>query len=104
MVDLPIPTGSMRIHHGGRTAGAGLIVLLVGLTVAVFWPVHAFDFVRYDDPLYVVDNPHVRSGLHFKDMLWAFYTGESASWQPIAWLSLMLDAEAFGPNPQAFHL
>ncbi|MEX2286508.1 MAG: tetratricopeptide repeat protein [Planctomycetaceae bacterium] len=90
--------------HCVWTAGAGLIVLLVGLTVAVFWPVHAFDFVRYDDPLYVVDNPHVRSGLDFKDMLWAFYTGESASWQPITWLSLMLDAEAFGPNPRAFHL
>src|SRR4051812_18610416 len=92
----------MRIHH--RAATAALAVLLAALTIAVFWQVQTFDFVRFDDPLYVIDNPHVLGGIDFERLKWAFTTGESASWQPVTWISLMLDVEMFGVKARGFHL
>jgi len=35
-----------------------MAALLVLLTVATYWPVMRHDFINYDDPVYVTDNPH----------------------------------------------
>ena len=37
------------------------IASLVVLTGAVYWPVHSFDFVNWDDPWYVLKNEYIRS-------------------------------------------
>jgi tetratricopeptide (TPR) repeat protein len=73
------------------------------VTAAVYWPVLHFDFVNYDDSVYVIDNPVVRSGLSWRGLVWAFTTNAAANWHPVTWLSLMLDYQWFGPNPGAFH-
>jgi tetratricopeptide (TPR) repeat protein len=78
-------------------------VLAVG-TLLVFWQVRNFDFVNYDDNLYVYENHHIVSGLTFDNIKWALTTGNAANWHPLTWLSLMLDRLLFGPNPAGFHL
>jgi len=40
-----------------------LALLLVLVTIALFWPATSHDFVNYDDDMYVKDNTHVASGL-----------------------------------------
>ena len=74
-------------------------------TLAVFWPATKCDFVNFDDPDYFTTNPHVLSGLTAGNVAWAFTTGHTGNWHPLTWLSLMLDAEIFGPNnPAGPHL
>jgi protein O-mannosyl-transferase len=73
-------------------------------TLLVFWQVHNFDFVNYDDSQYVYDNPHVLNGLTGDSVIWAFTSNHSSNWHPLTWLSLMLDCQLFGANPGWMHL
>jgi tetratricopeptide (TPR) repeat protein len=78
-------------------------VLILG-TLLVFWQVHNFAFVNYDDTDYVYENPHVLNGLTGDGAIWAFTTNRTANWHPLTWLSLMLDCQLFGANPGWMHL
>ncbi|MGD0553277.1 MAG: hypothetical protein ABSB25_11620, partial [Sedimentisphaerales bacterium] len=78
-------------------------VLILG-TLLVFWRVHNFAFVNYDDSDYVYENPHVLNGLTGDGVIWAFTTNHTANWHPLTWLSLMLDCQLFGTNPGRMHL
>jgi len=62
------------------------------------------DFVDYDDGGYFFDNAHVLAGLSLENVGWAFRTTHASNWHPITWLSLMLDAQLFGPAPFGPHL
>jgi tetratricopeptide (TPR) repeat protein len=69
----------------------------------VFSPVLAFDFVNYDDPAYVRNNPHVLRGLTVDGVAWAFGTTHASNWHPLAWLSHMADVQLFGLAPGGHH-
>jgi tetratricopeptide (TPR) repeat protein len=71
---------------------------------AVFWQVCTYDFVNYDDPDYVYDNPNIQAGVTPTAIKWAFTTGYATNWHPLTWLSHMLDWQLFGPNPAGHHL
>ncbi|HVO85319.1 MAG TPA: tetratricopeptide repeat protein [Syntrophobacteria bacterium] len=79
-------------------------VILFALTATVFWQVGSHDFIAFDDPEYVIDNPMVRAGLTLQGLKWAFSTFAAANWHPLTWLSHMLDCELFGLNPGRHHL
>jgi protein O-mannosyl-transferase len=92
--------GNPRFLEDTRV-GCALIFAAVFL---VFWPVHRFDYVNYDDSDYVSANPHVQSGLTLENLRWAFTTGHASNWHPLTWISHMLDLQLFGNNPGAQHL
>lgn len=77
---------------------------LFAATIATYWPVTHHDFIVYDDPIYVTENPHVRAGLTWRGITWAFSTSHGGNWHPLVWLSLMLDSELFGEWAGGFHL
>jgi protein O-mannosyl-transferase len=79
-------------------------ILLIALTWAVFAQTGGFQFVNYDDPLYVLDNSHVRAGLSWRGIAWAFTHVHSQNWHPLTTISHMLDCQLFGVNPGAHHL
>src|SRR5208337_3521726 len=81
-----------------------LCLLLLVVTLAVYWPVTHCDFLYLDDPDYFMANPHVQTGLKSSNLVWAFTTGHASNWHPLTWLSLMLDAELFGEGPFGPHL
>ncbi len=81
-----------------------LSLLLVLVTLVVFWPVKNDSFLVYDDPQYVLSNPHVESGLTLKNIIWAFGNVYASNWHPLTWISLMLDVEIFGHTAAAPHL
>ena len=81
-----------------------LCLLLLAVTLAVFWQVKHYQFVNYDDDVYVTDNPHVRMGLQKEGVIWAFTAVHAGYWIPLTWLSYMLDYEFYGLNPGGFHL
>jgi Flp pilus assembly protein TadD len=80
------------------------LLLLMAIAVAVaYWPVRQFGFVRFDDPTYVSENPHVLGGLSWSAVGWAFTSGYGANWHPITWMSHMLDVQLFGLDAGAHH-
>jgi len=82
-----------------------LALLLTVATLAVFARVIGFEFLNYDDPLYVTANPHVQAGISVEGVRWAFTTFAAANWHPLTWISLMLDASiGGGADPCVFHL
>lgn len=81
-----------------------IAVLLAAATLAVYCPVVGHDFVVYDDPVYVFENPHVRDGLTWDGLCWAFTTDHAANWHPATWISHMIDCQLFGLRPGWHHL
>ena len=51
---------------------------LIMLIVTVYVQVGTFDFVDFDDSLYVTENSHVRDGLTLDGFIWAFTTTHEA--------------------------
>ena len=81
-------------------------LFLVVITLAVYWPVQNYDFVNFDDDLYVTENPHTQEGLTQKSVSWAFSFSEKEGtyWQPVTWLSHALDCQLYGLQPGKHHL
>ena len=89
----------------GRYRGVLLRLCLCLMILATYASSLSNDFVSYDDPLYVTQNPHVRDGLTWLDMRWAFeQTGGTGNYHPITWLSHMLDCELYQLKPIGHHL
>jgi hypothetical protein len=60
------------------------VCLALGLgTVALYSPAFGFSFINYDDPVYVINNPHVNRGLAGA-FGWAFQSAYGNVWQPLA--------------------
>ncbi len=73
-------------------------------TFAVYGQVRHFSFSNFDDPEYVVDNPHVRAGITPEGVKWALTSGDAANWFPATRVSHMLDCQLFGLQSGAHHL
>ena len=78
-------------------------LLLAGLTVLVFWPAVRFDFVAWDDDVYVTRDPVVSQGLTSEGIKAAFTRRVTTHWHPLTTLSHMVDVEFFGMNPAWHH-
>jgi Flp pilus assembly protein TadD len=76
---------------------------LIAITWAVFGQTLGHGFVNFDDPLYVSENDHVRAGLNWHGVVWAFTHIHSHNWHPLTTMSHMLDCQLFGLRPGAHH-
>jgi tetratricopeptide (TPR) repeat protein len=76
----------------------------VAAVVITYWPVRNFGFVRFDDPTYVTENPHIVNGVTWSAVRWAFTSGYGANWHPVTWLSHMLDVQLFAFDAGAHHI
>jgi hypothetical protein len=100
-----LPSSNSHRPTGSLTAvDAALMAVLFFLTLAVYGPVVHFPFISFDDPLYVSENPHVLSGLSWKNVLWTLTANAVGNWQPVTLLSYLVDIRAFGPAPGPIHL
>ncbi|MGA9473528.1 MAG: tetratricopeptide repeat protein, partial [Terriglobales bacterium] len=80
-----------------------LCILLATTTIAVYSPIIRAPFLNYDDALHVTENEHVRAGLTWSTVQWAFRSSETSDWHPITWLSHALDYELFGLSSAGPH-
>jgi len=78
-------------------------LLLTVAVLVVYNPVTHNGFVSYDDTGYITDNAHLRPGLTWATVKWAFTTYDQANWHPLTWLSHALDLELFGLKPAGHH-
>ena len=79
-----------------------ILILLLLIIVVVFGQVIGFEFVDYDDPIYV-HNLYVSQGLTWEGIRWAFVRIDQNFFMPLTWISHMVDVELFGHNPAGHH-
>ena len=87
-----------------REARSAVLCLVVALaTIAFYSPVVHNGFTNFDDDAYIVHNPHVRAGLTWDTVKWAFTSYDAANWHPLTWISHALDCQLFKLNPAGHH-
>ena len=101
----PASRGQKPSSHPRNSFVDLLIYLLLLVAVfAVYVQVRSYSFVSFDDPIYVTENPQVRTGLTWDGLVWAFTTFRDSNWFPLTWLSHMLDYQLFGLDSGWDHL
>ena len=83
---------------------AAAAIALFAAVFCLFLPCVRNGFTNFDDPIYLLSNPHIQHGLGWQTIQWAFTTGYASNWHPLTWLSLALDWQWFGANPRGHHL
>ena len=79
-------------------------IVLTVVTLAIFWQVNQYDFINFDDNIYVTENSHIQSGITLDGFRWAFSTRYNDLWHPLVWLSFMFDYQLHGLNAGGYHL
>jgi tetratricopeptide (TPR) repeat protein len=96
--------GLAAVVRGARRSPVALAALLLAAAIlAVYGQVVSFDFVAWDDDVYVAANPRVQQGLTLEGVIWAFAAREAWNWHPLTWISHMLDVSLFGLGPAGHH-
>jgi len=81
-----------------------IVAFIAGIVcLAVFGRTLSCDFVNYEDPEYVINNPFIRN---FDKDFWysAFFTVPLNFWVPLLWISFAVDYHFWGLNPLGYHL
>jgi Tfp pilus assembly protein PilF len=87
-----------------RRVDLAICLGLVLSTLVVYSQVGGFNFVNYDDNLYVYQNRYVVAGLTPESVKWAFTAVSGIDyWRPVSLLSHILDAQLFGMQSGMHH-
>jgi tetratricopeptide (TPR) repeat protein len=78
-------------------------LVLLAVTFLVYGRVGSYGFADQDDSI-VSNNSHVKDGFAPGSIGWAFTETKTIGWQPLTWLSHMLDSQLFGLSPGRHHL
>jgi protein O-mannosyl-transferase len=92
-----------RCMRPGKIQNLVICAVITAAVAALYSPVIRYSFVNYDDDDYVAQNSHVRAGVAWSTVEWAFSSGEHANWHPLTWMSHALDVELFGVHPSGHH-
>ena len=79
-------------------------IFLIAVPLLTFGVVVNFDFVRWDDDINILNNPHVAS-LGFAEVAWMFTDVEWAHrYLPLGWMTYAVERSLWGADPFMFHL
>ena len=90
-------------HGSRRGITIAIYLALAAITVTVFGQTIRYDFVNFDDDLYVYDSPVIKAGLKIKGVLVAFTTPHARNWHPLTTISHMLDYQLWGSHAGGHH-
>ena len=76
---------------------------VVAAAIAAFLPALSPDFVNWDDPAALLDNPHYR-GLGPRQLAWMFTTFHMGHYMPLTWLTLGWDYVMWEMSAWGYHL
>jgi Flp pilus assembly protein TadD len=79
------------------------LVVVIGAALLAYSGITKCGFIGMDDDLYVYENLIVSQGLTRQGVRWAFTAFFASTWQPLVWLSYMVDVTLSGVNPAAMH-
>ena len=96
----------------GQSSGCRNVLRVGGICIAlciilqvIYVQTLQFQFVNYDDNVYIYENNHMKQGLTKGNLEWAFTGTYASNWHPLTWISHMLDVERYGlDKPGGHHL
>ena len=71
-------------------------LLLVAAVAVVYHNVYRFEFLNFDDDIYIVNNEHLKDGITPESLVWAFTAAYKSAWHPLTWISHMPVIGIFG--------
>ena len=77
--------------------------LLVALVLGVFGQAAGFEFINYDDPDYIYENPAINRGLSWPAVAWVCTHATCGAWFPLTDVSHQLCWELFGAKAGGHH-
>lgn len=87
-----------RARAAWAAAGA-----LAAITFLVYWPALRGKFLSWDDEIYILTNPMIQS-VTLKNIASTFTSLHAFAWNPLTWISHMIDYAIWGTNPFGHHL
>ena len=97
-------------NHSGLSTGVrshlitiAIYLFLIAISLSVFGQTLRYDFVNFDDDVYVYNAPAVRAGLTVKGLVLAFTSPHSRNWHPLTTISHMLDCQLYGLKAGGHH-
>src|SRR5215813_2282185 len=86
-----------RMQKSTSSHGTTLVIylLLTAVSLIVFGQTVRYDFVNFDDDLYVYNAPDIQSGLTLKGIVGAFTNPHAHNWHPLTTISHMLDCQVY---------
>jgi Flp pilus assembly protein TadD len=83
----------------------GAVCIFLGFIIWIaFGQALKHEFVDYDDPYYVYNNPNITNGLTLSGIQWAFTHVHANNWHPLTSISHMMDCQLYGLQPWGHHL
>jgi hypothetical protein len=86
-----------------RATLAMAIIVVTLAVVGLYLPSTRFEFLQFDDDLYLTENLAVRQGFQPGVVERAWQTNLAGNWQPVTFLSHALDVKIFGLDAGAHH-
>src|ERR1700690_1021853 len=85
-----------------RRASFLLAGALAMITLALYLPSLKNGFTGWDDEVWVLDNPYIRS-LDIAFFRWAFFSFYLSNWCPLTWISHAIDYALWGVSASGHH-
>src|SRR5438094_8510618 len=94
-----------ELPRGVRSRSITIVIYLclAGISLAVFSQTIRYDFVNFDDDIYVYNAPAIQAGLTIKGIALAFTSPHARNWHPLATISHMLDCQLYGLKAGGHH-
>jgi len=80
-----------------------ILAILVVLVLLPYAQTIGFDWLHYDDPQYVTENPYIAQGVSWEGLREAFTHGLNLLWIPVTSISYMLGVSWHGLHPAGHH-
>ena len=90
--------------RGGYWLQIAFISVLVTASLSLYIRSAGFQFIEFDDQIYVFQNRHVLGGLSYHNIVWAMTSVVAGNWHPLTMLTFLCISSFFGPGPAAFHI
>ncbi len=81
-----------------------ICLALLFATFALYARVAHFDFINFDDNVYITRVPQLRDGLSLAGIRWALTSAEAGYWYPVTRFTQLLDVQLFGYNAGMHHM
>ena len=102
-LEQPGVPASSKLFQSAAQRTLLLCLLLTAMVLVVYNPVIHNGFLNFDDDGYITANSHVKAGLKWATVKWAFTTYNQGNWHPLTWLSHALDYQLFGLHAAGPH-
>ena len=80
-----------------------IIMMLTLLILSAYWPVQRYDFINYDDTIYVTENYSIQRNITLESIRDTFGHVRTGHWHPLTMMSHMLDWQLFGDKAGGHH-